>query len=399
MKVLYCNPVFFEYRLPFYKELLRLFKGNFYVMYSPMRMRICGKEAFPDKIKEELGENALPLFSDHVFDTYSKGFDRMPDIERGKRIPFTFGLMRAIHKVKPDVLITEGYFQWTPLVILYASIFRIPLYMGYERTPHTERNASLLKTLHRKLTNKFISGFLVNGSETKKYLMSIGVEECRIFIGGMSADSIDLKKKLQKFKESESIYHDFKNQIININGQFEQPKGLTYLFSGRISILKGVDHLLKAWEKHQLQYSNDHLILIGHGDKYDEYSNKYKTNPSIHLIGKVDYNKIHKYYAIADIFILPTLTDNWSLVIPEAMACGLPVATSIYNGCHTELVKEGKNGTTFDTFDQDSIIRALDYFHHQNLAEMGKCSIELEKEFDTEHCAYRVYKALTNPKE
>ena len=102
MKVLYCNPVFFEYRLPFYKELLRLFKGNFYVMYSPMRMRICGKETFATKVKEELGNNALPLFSDHVFDTYSKGFDRMPDIERGKRIPFTFGLMRAIHKVKPD---------------------------------------------------------------------------------------------------------------------------------------------------------------------------------------------------------------------------------------------------------------------------------------------------------
>ena len=118
MKILYCNPVFFEYRLPFYKELKRLFNNNFYVMYSPMRMRICGKDGFADKVKEELGDNALPLLSDHVFDTYSMGFDRMPDIERGKRIPFTFGLMRAIRKVKPDVLITEGYFQWTPLVLL-----------------------------------------------------------------------------------------------------------------------------------------------------------------------------------------------------------------------------------------------------------------------------------------
>lgn len=123
MKVLYCNPVFFEYRLPFYKELKRLFNGNFYVMYSPMRMRICGKENFANKVKEELGENALPLFSDHVFDTYSKGFDRMPDIERGKRIPFTFGLIRAIHKVKPDMLITEGFFNghlWC-CFILYCS--------------------------------------------------------------------------------------------------------------------------------------------------------------------------------------------------------------------------------------------------------------------------------------
>lgn len=159
MKVLYCNPVFFEYRLPFYKELKRLFNDNFYVMYSPMRMRICGKDNFANKVKEELGENALPLFSDHVFDTYSKGFDRMPDIERGKRIPFTFGLMRAIHKVKPNVLITEGYFQWTPLVLLYGTLFNVPVYMGYERTLHTERNTKIIKKFNEKFSTLSYEAF------------------------------------------------------------------------------------------------------------------------------------------------------------------------------------------------------------------------------------------------
>ena len=32
MKVLYCNPIFLDYRLPFYKRLNELFDGNFYVM-------------------------------------------------------------------------------------------------------------------------------------------------------------------------------------------------------------------------------------------------------------------------------------------------------------------------------------------------------------------------------
>ena len=138
---------------------------------------------------------------------------------------------------------------------------------------------------------------------------------------------------------------------------------------------------------------------MGSGNQPDECKTEYVNERSIKLLGRVDYTEIYKYYAIADVFINPTIEDNWSLVIPEAMACGLPVTTSIYNGCHTELVKEGKNGITFDTFDQASIIRALDYFHHQDLVEMGKCSVELEKEFDTEHCAYRVYKALTNPED
>lgn len=386
MKVLYCNPVFFEYRLPFYKELKRLFKGKFYVMYSPMRMRICGKEKFSDRVKEELGENALPLLSDHVFDTYSKGFDRMPDIERGKRIPFTFGLMRAIRKVRPDVLITEGYFQWTPLVLLYGLLFRVPVYMGYERTCWTERDVGRFKTWQRKLFNKKITGFLVNGQETKRYLESINVPSSRIYIGGMSADSRGITDGIRK---------KTKKEIDLFRAKFQQDKGLMYLFSGRISVLKGVVFLLNAWEKHIKTHHEDQLVLIGNGDKYEEMKAKYAHESSVHFEGAIRYDDICKYYAISDVFILPTLTDNWSLVVPEAMACGLPVATSIYNGCYPELVHKDENGITFDPYKEETLVAALDYFHHQDLKAMGRKSMELEKEFNTEHCARRVYDALT----
>lgn len=167
------------------------------------------------------------------------------------------------------------------------------------------------------------------------------------------------------------------------------------MFSGRISEAKGVGYLLKAWKEHIKKNPKDIIILIGYGDKYDYYKEKYKDETSIHLLGMINYADIYKYYAIADVFILPTLQDNWSLVIPEAMACGLPVATSIYNGCHTELVHKGENGITFDTYREESLIAALDYFHHQDLKIMGQNSIKLEKIFSTESCAKRVFKALT----
>lgn len=388
MKVLYCNPVFFEYRLPFYKELKRLFMGEFYVMYSPMRMRICGKEKFADRVKEELGENAIPLLSDHVFDTYSKGFDRMPDIERGKRIPFTFGLMRAIRKIRPDVLITEGYFQWTPLVLLYGMLHRIPVYLGYERTLHTERNTGKLKILQRKLFNKFLAGFLVNGQETKHYLESLGVPSEKIHIGGMSADASFLQSGIVSMSLDEK--ETFKQQY--------QPNrdGLTFLFVGQIVERKGVRYLLEAWRKHILSNPSDRLLLVGSGNQLEEFRRQYKDDTSINLTGRVEYENVYKFYAIADVFIIPTIEDNWSLVIPEAMACGLPVSTSIYNGCHVELVHKDENGITFDPYKEDTLVEALDYFHHQDLKVMGQKSIELEKEFNTENCARRVYDALTN---
>lgn len=385
MKVLYCNPIFFEYRLPFYKELVRLFNGDFYVIYSPNRYDICGKTSFCQQIKEELGENAIPLVRDYIFDTYSMSF-KMKDIEKGKRIPLTFGLLRTIRKIRPDVLITEGYFQWTPLVLLYGMFFRVPVYMGYERTLYTERDAGKFKTWQRKLFNRIFKGFLVNGQETKKYLEWLGEPSSKIYIGGMSADSKGLLNSINQFS-----WKDRKS----FKQQFLQDKGLLFLFSGRISTLKGVEYLLNAWVRHIQKHPNDVLVLIGKGELLEVFRIKYKNESSIFFQGSVIYSNVYKYYAIADVFILPTLIDNWSLVIPEAMACGLPVSTSIYNGCHTELVHKDENGITFDPYKEGTLIEALDYFHHQDLKTMGQKSLELEKVFNTENCARRVYEALT----
>lgn len=78
------------------------------------------------------------------------------------------------------------------------------------------------------------------------------------------------------------------------------------------------------------------------------------------------------------------------------MSCGLPVATSIYNGCHTDLIYEGENGITFDTFQQDSIVKALDSFHYRNLKDMGEKSKQIETTFNTENCARRTFDAIVS---
>ena len=385
MKVLYANPVFLDYRLPFYKRLVELFDGNFYVMYSVTRYRLFGREKLCERIKTVLGNNALPFQGEHIFNTHEKSFKKF-NVEQGTQIPFTRGLLRKIRKLSPDILITEGFFQWTPLILLYSIIFRIPVFMGYERTLYTERNSGKIRRIHRKLTNLFIKGYFVNGSETKKYLLSLGVSPKKIHVVGMSADSDGLLKAINNFPVQEKEL--FKKQFVN------QEKGLLYLFSGQIVVRKGLGYLLSAWMVHKTKHPYDHLVVIGTGNLLEEFEEKYGNDTTISFEGGVDYDQVYRYYAISDVFVLPTIEDNWSLVIPEAMSCGLPVTTSIYNGCHPELVKEGMNGITFDTFKQETIVSALDYFHGRDLLKMGECSIELEKEFNTEHCAKKEYDAI-----
>lgn len=381
MKVLYCNPSFWDYRLPFYNRLNELFKGEFYVIYSPKRY--CGRERLLDKIKAVLGNNALPYENEPMFDVHTRSFNHFS--EGHQQIPFPFGLLRRIRKVRPDVLITEGFFQWTPFVVLYGFLFQVPVFMGYERTLHTERNSGKLRKWHRQFTDWFIRGYLVNGSETKKYLLSIGVKESKIHIGGMSADSEGLRKGIA------SLSADEKETML---AKYKKKDGIVFFFCGALIERKGVEPLLKAWQRYTQTHPNDTLLMVGGGELESKLREKFGSITTVFIEGRKEYSEVCKYYAIADVFILPTIEDNWSLVIPEAMGCGLPVATSIYNGCHSELIQEGENGTIFDTYNEDSIIQALDFFHGRDLKQMGQRSIELEKPFDTEHCAQRAYNAI-----
>lgn len=391
MKILCCNPIFYEYRLPLYKELNRLFEGQFHVLYSPMRYRLYRKEGLERKIREDLGDNAHPHMQEHVFDTTTRHWDVFGDPTRGRRIPFVWGMSKAIARIQPDVLITIGYFQWTPQVLLYGLLHRIPVYMSYERTLHNERNCSKWKLWQRKLFNRFFAGFLVNGIETRKYLESIGVAPERIHTAGMSADAEHMRKGVEAFRRSDE-FAAFRERICgNI-----PPGGISFLYTGNVAEQKGIIHLLKAWEKHIAVHPHDHLIVIGDGNRMEESREICKQMPSVHLEGRVPYDSVPKYYAIADVCILPTLSDNWSLVIPEAMCCGLPVSTSIYNGCHAELIHEGVNGYVFDTLKQDTILAALDKFHRSDLKAMGQASVELEKPFNMENSARRIYDAIVS---
>ncbi|MGA8053544.1 MAG: glycosyltransferase family 4 protein, partial [Burkholderiales bacterium] len=66
---------------------------------------------------------------------------------------------------------------------------------------------------------------------------------------------------------------------------------------------------------------------------------------------------VRPWYGLADAFALPTLYDPFPNAALEALACGLPIATSVQSGA-AELVREGANGMVCDALDGAGITRA-----------------------------------------
>lgn len=378
MKIHWVNPSFLDYRVPLYRAINELAEGDFYVTYSKNRV----PERIVSKIEEAIGANAQGLSEERIIQLGKQG----NFANQGVNIPLQKGLIKSIKNIEADVMITEVFFQWAPFAGYVSRSLRIPLWLAYERTKHTERFCPFWRTAYRRLFDNFINGYLVNGQLTEEYLTDdLRVKNKPIIKGCMSADSEGLANQVRQMSE-ESI-SQFKRKL-GLNS------GLTYLFVGQLIDRKGVLPLLNAWQKFTLKNPEDNLLIIGVGEQEPILRQNFSHLTSVYFQGGVDYDQIYKYYAASDVFVMPTLEDNWSLVVPEAMACGLPVATTFYNGCYPELISEGENGFVFDSLREDDIVRTLQAFHAMDLKKMGEISQSIEAGFSTLVVAERIYNAL-----
>lgn len=82
----------------------------------------------------------------------------------------------------------------------------------------------------------------------------------------------------------------------------------------------------------------------------------FPSRGTLFLPGFVQYPELPKYYGRASVFIHASTTEQWGLVVNEAMASGLPVIVSDRCGCAPDLVKEGVNGFEFDPHNADALV-------------------------------------------
>lgn len=378
MKILWISPWFGNYRIPVYEYLNKLSKGNFYI--------ICSEENTSDlvreKLKTTLGKNAIIMSGEKRTTMGNEESDFANSALVIKRQP---GLYKKVKEVKPDVVITEGFGGWAPAGIRYAVLHRKKLCMFYERTAYVERNSPQWRSWYRRIVGMPVDHFLINGTLTEQYLNEgLHFKHTPKVKGCMCADSFGLAEAVKTVTDADK---QILSKELNLKG------GLTYLFVGQMVERKGIEQLLDAWTAHIEKHPDDNLIVIGKGILLDKMKEQYDSCSSVHILGAVNYDLLYRYYALCDVFIMPTLEDNWCLVIPEAMACGKPVASSIYNGGHYELVQNGVNGYNFDPLKKEEILDTLDKFHGADLEAMGKKSVEIESNFTPDKAAQRIFDA------
>jgi glycosyltransferase involved in cell wall biosynthesis len=335
MKITWVTRSFLDYRIPVYAEINRLCRNQLTVIYFadvvPIRCQ--------DKLKAILGERAIGLTGE-IRLTGKKNQPISKLKRKGIRLPYQPGLITKVKESKPDVILSDGFFQWTYAALWLRILKKIPHVMCYEGTTHTERNAGVLRTSYRKFSGKWIDFIMCNGLLTAEYVKSLGYPTHKIGYGNMAADTTQLSNNVAIFSDTDK--NNLKNKL--------QLNAYVFVFIGRLVELKGVDKLISAWITKFKDNTNVSLLIIGDGDQYEHLRPKTINEKCINIqfTGAIDYDNIYQYLAISNIFVIPTLQDNWSLVVPEAMSCGLPVIGSNIPGI-AQMITEGENGLLVET--------------------------------------------------
>ncbi|NOZ80434.1 MAG: glycosyltransferase family 4 protein [DPANN group archaeon] len=123
-------------------------------------------------------------------------------------------------------------------------------------------------------------------------------------------------------------------------------KKTTVLFAGRLIALKGIDILMRAIAELEATGTHYTYLLAGRGDSrfLSELRHRHGADHAdIRYLGHVDNSLLPALYASADLFVLPSFTENLPITLMEAQASGcVPIASDV--GSVDEIIDDGSDG-------------------------------------------------------
>jgi glycosyltransferase involved in cell wall biosynthesis len=131
------------------------------------------------------------------------------------------------------------------------------------------------------------------------------------------------------------------------------------LFVGQLAIRKGVHTLLLANRIVQARGRAQYTIeIIGPSvdPEYRAWLVKH-ADSNVEFRGKIPKPELREIYAAADVFVLPTLSDAFGMVVTEAQAAGLPVIVTDHCGAP---VDDGWSGLVVPAGDPEALADALE---------------------------------------
>jgi len=351
-KILYILSHPIQYQTPLLQKLAQQTDIELMVFYLTSHT-IGGFDAqFGSKVKWD-----IPLLEGYSF-KFIKNYSFKPKVSGKFFGLINFGILSAIKKERPDVVVVHGWAYFTLwFIFLFRWRFRAQLWMRSESPLNQEviksKKVLLLKSILLKtFVFKNINKFLYIGSQNKAFYKYYGISEEQLIFTPYAVDNQWFREQHAKLAPSVNTLKD----KLNIT---EGNKVI--LNVGKYIPKKRQMDIIEAFIK--LNDPELTLILLGEGYLRKQMETRIKSThlkDNIILTGFINQSEISKYYAMADVFVLSSsVGETWGLVVNEALNFGLPIIVSDTPGSAYDLVDPGKNGYIFKTGNTNDLMNKI----------------------------------------
>lgn len=297
-----------------------------------------------------------------------------PDIEREGVLSLVRKVAVALEHATPDAVAIAGWSHPAALAaLLWCARKKIPAVVMSDSAEIDERRRSWREAVKRRVVQLFSAG-LVAGVPHRRYLVALGMEDARIREGFDVVDNGHFAAGAAATRTCTET----------ARAELDLPRPF-FLASCRFVAKKNLFALLAAFQHYRASAGPSpwDLVLLGDGPLAATLRAMIKAEglaDSVQLPGFRQYAELPRFYGLAGAFILASTSEQWGLVINEAMAAGLPVLVSSRCGCSEDLVRPGVNGHRFDPFDVVELAElmrkiASDDCDRQAMAEAGQALI------------------------
>jgi len=259
----------------------------------------------------------------------------------------TPGYLWALVRFRPDAIISTEMGGRSLISLVYGRLARVPVWVWWGGTIHTERDRSRLKrAIRRHLFVRAVDRWISYGASSTAYLRSVGVPPSRV---------------LQIQNAVDAALYPAEGERRSLASPHPR-----VLFVGQLIGRKGIFELLDVAAQTQREGTPFSLVIVGDGPSRRPVEEEVRRSGlrSVEMLGNVPYGDMASIYRACDLLVFPTLDDVWGLVVNEALHSGLPVIASEYAGCAEELLPAPR---LFDPLDRQ---RFLDVFRRALRGEL-----------------------------
>ncbi len=381
--------------------------GPYHVARLEAAARVCELTAI--ELSAETGEYAWEKVSG------ARGFERVTLFPRGDSREATADEVRsrvrqALDAARPEAVAIPGWSDRAAFVALAWCAERgVPAILMSESTAHDEPRVAWKEWVKRRIVRHF-STALVGGRLHTAYLEQLGMHRDRVFTGYDVVENGHFGGKdygttgrrdheTVGLRESETtglrdhktaglgaghsvVGSEAPGPVVPLSCCPDVPTSPFFLASARFIEKKNLPFLLRAYARYReaavktemgkAESRNSPVVsgpvvpwslaLLGDGPLKSDLCSliaDLSLQDSVLLPGFIQYDELPAWYARASAFVHASSTEQWGLVVNEAVAAGLPVIVSNRCGCGPELVREGVNGFTFDPANQDALAACL----------------------------------------